>query len=225
VLTNYWRTKPDAYSTATIQHEIDGIQANVETQDRDRLKPPLPDDKVIDTRTMTMRDRKPPWVSGAGYRPDEVCRCTRGGNICDLRDPNWLDRARDLGTEEDFKRLIDGWNLNNRCGTPERPAPCSDPLEYLRKEVGLVTSAPSNTQRDWVGHMWLGPTPVPRIQFGLRGCGYYYLNRINLGDPDVPGPHVFHNTLYDKDPQNWFAHAMNRRPVAPGSYWWPLGGQ
>jgi hypothetical protein len=73
--------------------------------------------------------------------------------------------------------------------------------------------------------MWLGPTPVPRVQFGLRGCGYHWISRINLGEPETPGPHVFHNTLYDKDPQAYFAHAMTRRPVASGSYWWPLGGQ
>ena len=208
-MTNYWRTKPDAYSPATIQHEINGIQANVDTQERDRLKPPLPDDKFIDTRTMTMWDRKAPWVSGAGYRPDEVCRCTRGGNICDLRDPNWADRARDLGTEEDFKGLIDAWNIGNRCETsekPPKPARYPNPLEYLRKEVGLDTSVPGNTPRDWVGYMWLGPTPVPRVQFGLRGCGYHWISRINLGEPETPGPHVFHNTLYDKDPQAYFAH-------------------
>jgi hypothetical protein len=225
ILTNYWRTLPDTYSTATIQHYIDEIQTNVDTQARERLKPPVPADKFIDTRTMTMWDRKPSWVSGAGYRPDEVCRCIRAGNICDLRDPNWADRARDLGTEEDFKGLIDGWNLNNRCGTETTAAPCSNPLEYLRKEVGLVTSLPDNVPRDQVGHMWLGPTPVPRIQFGLRGCGYYEITRINLSADETPGPKVFHNTLYDKDPQNWFAYAMTRRPVAPGSYWWPLGGQ
>jgi len=225
VLTNYWRTLPNAYSPATIQHNIDEIQANVDTQGKERLKPPVPADKFIDTRTMTMWDTKPPWVSGAQYRPGETCRCNRVGHTCDLWDPNWAERAKDLGTEEDFKRLIDGWDINNRCGTTQKPAPCSDPLEWLRKEGGLVTSAPGNVPRDHVGHMWLGPDPVPRLRFGFVGCGYHWITRINLSEPEKPGPHVFHNTLYQKDPQNYFAHAMTRRAVAPGSYWWPFGGQ
>ena len=159
VLTNYWKTEHETFSTETVLRLIDSIHTNVNTQKTDRLKPPVPADKFIDTRTMTMWDRKPAWVSGEQYTPIEVCRCTKyAGQYCELRDPNWEDRAKGLGTEEDFRRLIDGWDLNSRCGTPKDPKPCSNPLEWLRKEVELATSSPGNVPRDWSGFMWLGPT-------------------------------------------------------------------
>ena len=226
VLTNYWKTEHETFSTATVQRLIDGIHTNVDTQKTDRLKPPVPADKFIDTRTMTIWDKKPAWVSGEQYTPIEVCHCTKyAGQYCELRDPNWEDRAKGLGTEDDFRRLIDGWDLNSRCGTPKDPKPCSNPLEWLRKEVELATSSPGDVPRDWSGFMWLGPHPVPRARFGFIGCGYNWIARINLNDSEKPGPHVFRDTLYDRDPQNYFAHAMTRQGVAPGTYWWPLGGQ
>jgi hypothetical protein len=215
LLTNYWNTEPDTFSPATVQRFIDGINVNIDTQRRERLKPPVPDDKFIDTRTMLMWDRKPAWVSGEQYRPREQCRCTREGHVCERNNPNWADRnwadrAKGLGTEEDFRRLIDGWEGDN-------------PLEWLRKQVGFVTSSPN--PHEGVGDVWLGPHPVPLLRFGFIGCGSYTITRINLRERDRPGPRVFQNTLYDKDPQNYFAHAMTRQSVAPGTYWWAFGGR
>jgi hypothetical protein len=211
LLTNYWNTKPDTFSPATVQGFIAGINANIDTQRRERLKPPLPDDKFIDTRTTMMWDRKPPWVSGAQYRRQESCVCDKQGHYCNGRDPNWADRAKDLGTEEDFRRLIDGWEGDN-------------PLEWLRQQVDFVTSSPK-PRGEGGGDMWLGPHPVPPLRWGFIGCGYYTITRINLQEAVRPGPRVFQNTLYDKDPQNYFAHAMTRQAVAPGTYWWPFGGR
>src|SRR5262249_40568858 len=148
LLTNYWNTEPQTFSKARVQELIDEIHTNVNKQKTDRIKPPVPDNKFVDTRTMLMWDKTPVWVSGAVYKWSLNCKitaCTQ--NDFNLADQNWRQRASTLGTEDDFKRLIDGWGgvgINN-------------PLEWLRMQVGFVTSAPANTPRDWIGHMWLGP--------------------------------------------------------------------
>ena len=170
VLTNYWRTKPAAFSPATIQHYIDEIDANVDKQETERLKPPVPADKFIDTRTMTMWDRKPPWVSGDRYKPKEgKCYCSSHlGYYCDIsRDPNWQE-AKDLGTEEDFKRLIDGWDLGNDCGPSNQPVPC--PIRSSIFASRSDSSPPPRAAPRAIESvtLWLGPTPVPRVRF--RSC-------------------------------------------------------
>jgi hypothetical protein len=209
LLTNYGATQT-GFSKERLQAEIKAIEANVDTQRAERLKPPVPDDKFVDTRTMRIWDRKPVWVHGLGYKPHEECTDTRRGTLsCRLNDPTWAERTRPLATEDDYRRLIDGWKGDN-------------PLQWLRIAVGLVTSAPADVQKNWVGHMWLGPEPVSRIH-----CATYcwtQLTRVNLSESDRD-PHVFTTNLYDMDPQFYYAHAMTVQPVEPGTYWWPFGGQ
>jgi hypothetical protein len=159
---------------------------------------------------MKIWDRKPVWVHGLGYKPHEDCVDTRHGTlICTLNDPTWADRSHPLATVDDYKGLIEGWRGDN-------------PLQWLRGAVGLVTSAPSDTRADWVGHMWLGPEPVSRIHCATW-C-WQRLTRVNLSESDRD-PHVFTTDLYDLDPQFYYAHAMTVQPVEPGTYWWPFGGQ
>ncbi len=209
LLTNYEATV-EGFSAERVQAQIKAIEENIARQKTERLKPPVPDDKFVDTRNMQIWDRKPVWVHGLGYKPIEQCTLTRRGTLsCTLNDPTWADRSRPLATEDDYKQLIDGWKGDN-------------PLQWLRTQVGLVTSAPPDLRKDWVGHMWLGPEPVGRIR-----CATYcwqQLTRVNLSEGDR-NPHVFTTNLYDQDPQFYYAHAMNVQSVEPGTYWWPFGGQ
>lgn len=208
LLTNY-EASIAGFSAAEVQADIDAIAANIAKQKADRLKPAVPDDKFVDTRNMKMWDRKPVWVHGQGYSPHEECVDTRHATlICTLNDPTWTERSRPLATVDEYKALIEGWHGDN-------------PLQWLRA-IGLVTSAPSGTRADWVGHMWLGPEPVSRIHCATR-C-WQRLTRVNLSESDRD-PHVFTTDLYDFDPQFYYAHAMTVQAVEPGTYWWPFGGQ
>ena len=214
LLTNYETSLPNAMDRKEIvKADIDAIEENINKQKTERLKPPVPDDKFVDTRHMKIWDRRPPWVSGAPYKPNETCRREyhNGPLNCVLNDPTWRERSSTLATEGEVRDLIEGYTGRN-------------PLEWLRLTTGLVTSAPGNTPRDWVGHMWLGPEPVGRIRFGSVKY-VQVITRINLIESDRPGPHVFTTWLSNWDPQYYFAHAMTVQSVEPGTYWWPFGGR
>ncbi|MEO8604034.1 MAG: hypothetical protein ABI629_15770 [bacterium] len=209
LLANYGSSQT-GFGKERLQADIDAIQTNINTQKSERLKPAVAADKFVDTRNMRIWSRKPVWVQGQGFKPIEVCRdAPRGKLVCDLNDPNWHDRTRPLATEDEFRKLIDGWKGDN-------------PLQWLRLAVGLITTAPADLRKDWVGHMWLGPEPVDRIRCGFIYC-YQRITRVNLSERDS-GPHVFTTDLYDFDPHNYYAHAMTVQPVEPGTYWWPFGG-
>lgn len=209
LLTNFGTTEP-GFSAQRLAEEVRAIEANIEAQRSDRLKPPVPDDKFVDTRNMKLWDRRPVWVHGLGYKPHEDCVDTRHGTLlCTLNDPTWAERSRPLATTDDYRGLIDGWKGDN-------------PLQWLRLAAGVVTSAPAGTRTDWVGHMWLGPEPVARVHCATW-C-WQRITRVNLGESDRD-PHVFTTDLYDLDPQFYYAHAMTVQPVEPGTYWWPFGGQ
>ena len=81
-----------------------------------------------------------------------------------------------LGSEDDFRQLIENWNGVN-------------PLEYLQSEAGLVVSASPGTPKNQLGHMWLGPTPVTAR---LSNEYSQTITRINLSETDRPGHHVNH---------------------------------
>jgi hypothetical protein len=209
LLSNYGASLK-GFDATRLGAQLTAIEENIEKQKAERLKPRVPADKFVDTRNMQIWDRKPVWGHGLGYKPHEECTTTRRGTLsCTLNDPTWAERTRPLATEDDYKQLIDGWKGDN-------------PLQWLRMQVGLVTSAPANVPKDWVGHMWLGPEPVSRIH-----CATYcwqQLTRVNLSESNRD-PHVFTTNLYDLDPQFYYAHAMTVQPVEPGTYWWPFGGQ
>jgi hypothetical protein len=200
LLTNYWSSEPETFSATTVQRFITGIDTNVAMQKAERLKPPVPGDKFIDTRTMKVWDRTPPWTNGYAFKP--VFRCTRTS----CGDENV---KTDFGSEDDFRDLIDGFKGNS-------------PLEWLQKEVGLVVYTPEPGSglpvRDR-GLVWLGPYPDQAHWLGEK------IFRANLAFDDRPGPSVITNILRERDPQNYAAHAMTVHPVAPGVYWWPLGGR
>ncbi|HSS62525.1 MAG TPA: hypothetical protein VLK30_13805, partial [Candidatus Limnocylindrales bacterium] len=216
LLTEYWSTTPKrnddkTCSAACVKRTIvDQINSDVQAQ-KAQLKPELPSNEFIDTRTMKMWDARPRWVSGAPYNPRTVCDYSKGSRLpCYMKvDPTWVDPGAALGSEDDFRQLIENWKGAN-------------PLEYLQSEAGLVVSAPPGTPKSQLGHMWLGPTPVT-----ARLLNEYSqtITRINLSETDRPGPHIFTNTLRSFDPQGYYASAMTVQPVEPGSYWWPLGGR
>jgi hypothetical protein len=206
------------------------MHSNIEAQKKDRLKQPVPDGKFIDTRDPpTMWGKTPEWRSGQDYHPfDGRCHCEpwEPNPWCEISPhelARWQEAAKPLGTEDDWKRLIEGWDVGNKCGTTKDPVRCPNPLEYLSKEVGLKTAAPAGTPRDYVGYVWLGPIPVSRKVPADCISTYITITRIDLIWPKQL--RVFQNTLYKGDTNMYWAHAMNRQAVAPGTYWWPLGWQ
>lgn len=215
LLTEYWSTTPKrnddkTCSAACVKRTIvDQINSDIQAQ-KTQLKPDLPSNKFIDTRTMKMWDSRPPWVNGGLYAPAETGpKCPpRCFPVRTLGPPP----GAILGNEDDFRQLIENWKGAN-------------PLEYLQREAGLVVSAPAGTPTSWLGHMWLGPAPVDPIGDCRSLSCYQTITRINLSETDRPGPHVFSNYLKQFDPQAYYASAMTALPVEPGTYWWPFGGK
>jgi hypothetical protein len=224
LLTEYWNTNPERADKRTLPPEllkrniIDRINTYIQVDQQAQLKPPLPGDKFIDTRHMLMWDANPSWRAGSDRppagRPLSLLGSERGrapGVVCTSTDRFALDIVCGvLGTEKEFKWLIDGWN-----------GKFANPLAFLKAETGLQVSAPAGKPKDWEGHMWLGPAPV-KYTVGRFGYAYDALTRLNLTETHDP-PHVFTNKLYHFDPYNYDAFAMRADPVKPGTYWWPIG--
>jgi hypothetical protein len=86
------------------------------------------------------------------------------------------------------------------------------------------------------GHMWFRDSFQP-------GRNYLYVYRVNLSEPDRPGPHVWYRSAFmpkgvlrcsgnvcNEDPStinyrdirdNFTAQMVLWRPVQPGNYWYP----
>jgi hypothetical protein len=127
-------------------------------------------------------------------------------------------------TEDDFKSLIDGWQGDS-------------PLAWLNTNVGFrtTTMSPQNDKDRLSGHMW--------FRESFRPGFYLSVYRINLSEPDRPGPHVWSRSAYmpkgtlkcsgnvcNEDPstidysdiqKNYTAQMVLSRPVQPGDYWYP----
>ena len=95
--------------------------------------------------------------------------------------------------------------------------------------------SPQNDKDKLSGHMW--------FRESFRPGFYLYVYRINLSEPDRPGPHVWYRSAYmpsgtskcsgnvcTEDPStisfsdlrtNYTAQMALWRPVQPGDYWWP----
>ena len=123
--------------------------------------------------------------------------------------------------------LIDGWEGDS-------------PLAWLHRSAGFSTTTMTreNDQKRLSGHMWLGNSFRPAFS-GL------YVYRVNLSEPDRPGPHVWSQRTYlPSGPRvcapgartcsevasqlnfsdirdNYTAQMLLWRPVQPGDYWWP----
>jgi hypothetical protein len=214
LLTEYWNTNPERADKRTLPPEllkrniIDRINTYIQVDQQAQLKPPLPGGKFIDTRHMLIWDANPSWRAGAKRRSGRPLELL-GERICTTFSLTHTVCGT-LGTEKEFKWLIDGWN-----------GKFANPLAFLKAEAGLRVSAPAGKPKDWEGHMWLGPEPVKHTCSRLGYC-YYVLTRINLTETHDP-PHVFNNNLHHLDPYNYDAFAMTADPVKPGTYWWPIG--
>ena len=135
LLQEYFHAKPDVYSPTNAAANLDRLRANVVSQ-ADSLKPDVPQNTVIDTKSremwvtdlpnpeVTLRDLafvsrlKLKWVeryrSGCGYRPPNGPTGVVGVPFCDWK----------LPTIDAYERLIDGWSGNS-------------PSHWLRKEAGF----------------------------------------------------------------------------------------
>ncbi len=244
LLTNYYSTRPDTFSPTTIQDTvINKIAGNIAGQ-RKLLKPALPPGTFIDLRTdknATMLMWGPvAWVNGLAL--EHYCVDQRGvrhrfyvnvGNLtCDPPGHSSAAEGLKLATEPQFKALLDGWTAAKSGDTP---------LMWLQKETGLaMTAAPKGTAAKHIGFYWVGQAATPANRAGpVEGpfckvifclddntLGYYeYLHRYDMQDTSTPSPDAWTTSLFDLDPQNYDANAVEApTPVPDGTYFWPVGG-
>ena len=205
LLTEYWNTRsctntpvpPDCLSPTTIQQNLDKFQKDIDAQTA-LLKPPLPpgtfidrnhDADVADGVMAAQRARRPqldlgmaaaalhvPLGSGpARARPQSPYPLPRRTNLPLPALGPWTDWQ--TPTEDDFKSLIDGWEGDS-------------PLAWLHKNTGFSTTtmSPQNDKDRLSGHMW--------FRDSFRPGFYLYVYRINLSEPDRPGPHVWYRSAY-----------------------------
>jgi hypothetical protein len=256
LLVEYWNTRSctnspvpqDCLSPTTIQFDLDKFETNIEQQ-KAQLKPPLPAGTFIDRRTMRMWPQASWPLNGlealnwTSQWVPKTCRTgTRGATCTGSAVSPYIVPLRTTGltlpalgpwtdwkypSEEDYKELIDGWKGDS-------------PLAWLHQQTGFSTTTMTreNDQRRLSGHMWLGNSFRP----GLTGL---YVYRVNLSEPDTPGPHVWFQhagmpsaplacsrdgrTCSEPPSQvdfsgiknNYTAQMLLWRPVQPGDYWWP----
>lgn len=67
LLQNYYHDLPNRYSSTRVRSELDHLRGNIEDQKKS-LKPPVPDDTVIDTKTHEMWTANFPTGAGASLR-------------------------------------------------------------------------------------------------------------------------------------------------------------
>ena len=254
LLVEYWNTRScnntpvpaDCLSTTTIQQRVDQFQKDIDAQAK-LLKPPLPAGTFIDRNTMRMWPTASWPLNGqdalnwTSYWQPRACTYTtrtadlhrlvpspptasRAGRTCrSRRSVRWTDWQ--TPTEDDFKSLIDGWQGDS-------------PLAWLHKNTGFTTTTmnPQNDKDRLSGHMW--------FRDSFRPGFYLYVYRINLSEPDRPGPHVWYrsarmplgtltcdvNNVCDEAPStidysdiknNYTAQMVLWRQVQPGDYWYP----
>ena len=251
LLTEYWNTRscnntpvpPDCLSTTTIQQSLDQFQNDIDAQTK-LLKPPLPAGTFIDRNTMRMWPTASWPLNGqdalnwTSYWQPRHCTTRKRTCTGSYESPYPLPRRTNLPllalgrwtdwqtpTEDDFKSLIDGWEGDS-------------PLAWLHKNTGFTTTTmnPQNDKDRLSGHMW--------FRDSFRPGFYLYVYRINLSEPDRPGPHVWYrsarmplgtltcdvNYVCDEAPStidysdiknNYTAQMVLWRQVQPGDYWYP----
>jgi len=252
LLTEYWNTRSctntpvpqDCLSPTTIQLDLDKFQTAIQEQQA-LLKPPLPAGTFIDRGTMRMWPRSSWPLNGqqaldltSVWQPRRCVDTTRT-RTCkgSAADPFPLPRRTNLSlpalgpwtdwqtpTEDDFKSLIDGWEGDS-------------PLAWLHRNAGFRTTT-MNQQNDkdrLSGHMWFRESMRP----GTLGL---YVYRINISEPERPGPHVWYKrasmplarlqcsgNVCTEAPSaidfgdirtNYTAEMVLWRPVNAGDYWW-----
>ena len=251
LLTEYWNTRsctntpvpPDCLSPTTIQQRLDQFQNDIDAQTA-LLKPPLPAGTFIDRNTMRMWPTASWPLNGqdalnwTSYWQPRHCTTRKRTCTGSYESPYPLPRRTNLPllalgrwtdwqtpTEDDFKSLIDGWEGDS-------------PLAWLHKNTGFTTTTmnPQNDKDRLSGHMW--------FRDSFRPGFYLYVYRINLSEPDRPGPHVWYrsarmplgtltcdvNNVCDEAPStidysdiknNYTAQMVLWRQVQPGDYWYP----
>ena len=257
LLVEYWNTRsctntpapPDCLSPKTIQLSLDKVDTSIDDQ-KDQLKPPLPPGTFIDRTTMRMWPTASWPLNGldalnwtSQWVPKSCSIPTRGAATCTGSSVSPFDLPRkttglslrvfgpwtdwQFANEDDYKSLIDGWSGDT-------------PLDWLHRNVGFATTtmSPENDKNRLSGHMWLGDSFRP----GALGL---YVYRVNLSEPDKPGPHLFFKRAlmpsapcdpsssgrtckenparinYSDIRDNYTGQMLLWRQVKPGDYWWP----
>ena len=214
LLQEYYHAKPDVYSPTNAVANLERLRANVVSQ-ADSLKPDVPENTVIDTKSGEMwltdlRDPEVPfrrlahvtprgftWIeesrTGCGRRPVKGPTGIQGVPYCD-----WV-----LPEEDAYKRLVEGWSG-------------ASPSHWLHKEAGFsgrILSAFG--YRKWI-----------RADYGIRSQGPADLVTVKTYDlfynHDVLnfllwGPGISWESKFD----GIHAGLMYERRLSPQeSYWW-----
>jgi hypothetical protein len=214
LLQEYYHAKPNVYSPTNAAANLERLRANVVSQ-ADSLKPDVPDNTVIDTKSREMwltdlRDPEVPlrrlafvgrggfnWVkesrSGCGFRPVNGPIGVAGVPYCD-----W-----ELPTQDAYERLIEGWSG-------------ASPSHWLRKEAGFsgrILSAFG--YKKWINRDYSIREQGPASLLGVNTFDLYY-NRADY-NPLLWGVGTSWESKFDG------IHAglmYKRRLGADESYWW-----
>lgn len=222
LLSNYRMTLPETSPEAIDNDVVEKISANIEQQ-RTLLKPAVPAGHFIDLRTSGNSPEMllwgpSSWVPGATLEPSCKTADGRQTKFCDPRPAP--SPAEGFATEDQLKFLVDGWSGET-------------PLSWLEQRTGVTISrAPGSVPDDERGFIWIGPDAVQLNCTDSRACdigsGFSwaeYLHRIDFKDATKPYPDGWSRRLRDLDGDKYDANAFPApRPVAAGSYFWPVGG-
>jgi hypothetical protein len=214
LLQEYFHAKPDVYSPTNAAANLERLRANVVSQ-ADSLKPDVPKNTVIDTKSremwvtdlpnpeVTLRQLASPngsrldflqYPSGCGFRTLNGPTGVAGVPFCDWKFP----------TKDAYERLIDGWSGNS-------------PSHWLHKEAGFsgrILSAFGYEK--WIGdrdyeisHQGFSSL-VTVLTFDLYR-GYWKIHHIHWGSG------ITWESLFD----GLHAGLMYRRGLSVDeSYWW-----
>jgi hypothetical protein len=214
LLQEYYHAKPEVYSPTNAAANLERLRANVVSQ-ADSLKPDVPENTVIDTKSREMwvtdlRDPEVPlrrlafvgrggfnWVresrSGCGSRTVNGPIGVAGVPYCD-----W-----ELPTQDAYERLIEGWSG-------------ASPSHWLRKEGGFsgrILSAFG--YKKWINRDYSIREQGPASLLGVNTFDLYY-NRAEY-NPLLWGVGTSWESKFDAI----HAGLMYKRRLAPDqSFWW-----
>ena len=214
LLQEYYHAKPNVYSPTNAAANLERLRANVVSQ-ADSLKPDVPENTVIDTKSREMwvtdlRDpevtlRRLAFVGRGGFNWVREFRSGCGSGT--LNGPIGVEGVPycdwELPTQDAYERLIEGWSG-------------ASPSHWLRKEAGFsgrILSAFG--YKKWISRDYGIRDQGPASLLGVNTFDLYY-NRAEY-HPLLWGPGIRWESKFD----GIHAGLMYKRRLAPDqSYWW-----
>jgi hypothetical protein len=140
LLTEYFHSEPQTYAPQVVENQVREIEKNLENQEKS-LKPPVPDNTVIDTKTDLMwvragrqAEKRPSMIDYLGVVGENTKNATWRNGLLHYVFPEQTNQASPwdvpfgghwkLPTISEFETLISGWKG-------------ASPISWLAKEAGF----------------------------------------------------------------------------------------